>query len=154
VFITHTHLFIPVLFRRFLDPARLQTELGFFRAITAESAFFVRTFFFLVFGFSITPALLYDPRVLSVSLAIIVLLTAVRLVYLRLVIRTSLLPALFIMPRGLITILLFYSIPPTLQIPAFTDGVLLCIILFTNIWMAAGLLFTRHDTPSGIAPHN
>jgi hypothetical protein len=154
VFITHTHLFIPALFHRFLDPLRLQAELGRFRAITAESAFFVRTFFFLVFGFSITPGLLLDPQVLGVSLFIIALLVVVRFLYLQLVVRTQLIPALFIMPRGLITILLFYSIPPALQIPAFTQGVLLCVILFTSIWMTGGLLLTHHDSPSSIAPHS
>jgi hypothetical protein len=46
-------------------------------------------------------------------------------------------------PRGLITILLFYSIPAELQLPGFDRGLLLYVILASNLYMAWGMVRNR-----------
>jgi hypothetical protein len=49
------------------------------------------------------------------------------------------------MPRGLITILLFYSIPASFRLQQFNEGILLFVILVTGLIMTAGSLFYRNE---------
>ena len=93
--------------QRWLHPEQLAAELHPLKSITAESAFLIRTFFFLLFGFSITLSSLVSGTLLLQGLLIVGVLTAIRYVYLRYVARTDLIPELFIAPKGLITVLLF-----------------------------------------------
>ena len=48
----------------------------------------------------------------------------------------------YLAPRGLITILLFYAIPPEMGIAQFDNGILLYIILASSVFMAWGMV--RH----------
>jgi NhaP-type Na+/H+ or K+/H+ antiporter len=50
----------------------------------------------------------------------------------------------YVAPRGLITILLFYSIPKDLLSNSFQPGVILWVIILTSIYMTYGLI--RHAT--------
>ena len=75
--------------------------------ITLETAFIVRTFFFVVFGITIVS--------LPYSILTVALVSIDPILYLRNTIRTpstflgsDILPQLFVAPRGLITVLLFY----------------------------------------------
>jgi hypothetical protein len=52
----------------------------------------------------------------------------------------QMLPGLFVAARGLITILLFYSIPVEHQIPDFSLAVLFIIIISSNLIMMYGLI--------------
>ena len=49
-------------------------------------------------------------------------------------------PELAMAPRGLLTILLFYSIPVSLAVPGFDQGVFLYVILITSLVMTYGLI--------------
>ena len=46
-------------------------------------------------------------------------------------------------PRGLITILLFYSIPEELVVERFNKGILLLVILVSSMVMAVALIRYR-----------
>jgi len=50
------------------------------------------------------------------------------------------LPELFLAPRGLITILLFYAIPAELKLEEFNPGILLFIIIASSLAMAIALI--------------
>jgi len=50
-------------------------------------------------------------------------------------------------PRGLITILLFYSIPEDLVVEEFNSGILLLVILASSILMAVSLIRYRKSGP-------
>lgn len=113
-----------------------------FRLVTMESAFVVRTFFFVIFGMTITLATLFNVEVAIVSLIVLGILYGLRFVLLKLFLRKEILPQLFIAPRGLITILLFFSIPQELQVSSFNTGVLLFIILITSIAMTLALVLS------------
>lgn len=119
---------------------------GFLKSITAESAFLIRTFFFIIFGYGINLAFLKDPDVLLLGSAIVLALLALRYIYLRIVHKYDLLPELLYIPRGLITILLFYKIPEWERIDAFDEGVLFFVILATTLIMMVGSLLYR-DRP-------
>ncbi|MFN8253215.1 MAG: cation:proton antiporter [Ferruginibacter sp.] len=134
------------LFKRFyqwIRPAQVSEVKHMLHALTAESSFLVRTFFFFVFGLTIDLRLLCDAEVLLAGTALVTVLFGVRYIYLRFFLKTHIMPALFFMPRGLITILLFYSIPDTFKLSAFNEGILFFVILVTSIIMMVGSVVTR-----------
>ena len=122
-----------------------------FHVLTLESAFVIRTFFFVLFGMTVTLSALWDVSVLFQGLIISVLLYVVRLVLLMAMGKRPVSPLLYIAPRGLITVLLFFAIEsqhPELVWPAFNEGVLLVVILTTALAMTAALM----QNAGGIQP--
>ncbi len=116
------------------------------KGLTAESAFLARTLFFALFGYSINIQELFNLQVALVGLLITIIIYVVRFLYLRLFSRDHILPELFYAPRGLVTIVLFYQIPVSLQFDGLDEGVLLFVILATSlILMAGSIFFTPHE---------
>ncbi|WP_462249915.1 cation:proton antiporter domain-containing protein [Ekhidna sp.] len=126
--------------KRYLRPMAIENIKETFLMITIESAFVVRTFFFVIFGFSIALSTLLDLKVAIVSAVILVFIYLSRF--------TSFLPykhdnvkrAISIAPRGLITLLLFYSIPEEFIFVEFKSGILLFVIIVTSLVMTSGLI--------------
>ena len=112
-------------------------------SVTAETSFLIRTFFFLLFGFSISLAFLSEKDIIFVGSMIVTALFIVRLLYLRFFVKTNVFPESFFIPRGLITIVLFYKIPDALKLGSFNDGILFYIILTTSVIMALGMIFYK-----------
>lgn len=113
------------------------------KLMTAETAFIIRTFFFLLFGYSINLLLLKSYDVLWLGVAIIGLTLLVRYAFLKFLLKITSTPLALIAPRGLITILLFYSIPPAQRIKDLSEGVLFIVIVLTSVMMTAGLLISK-----------
>lgn len=118
-----------------------------FHLITLETAFVVRTFFFVVFGISITLSSLVSVDVFLISIAILVVLYFVRIIFLRLLYGKDLVPELFIAPRGLITVLLFYQLPIDIKNPGFDEGILLYVIIISSLIMTASLIYESRKKP-------
>ena len=135
--------------QRWLHPDQLASELAQLKSLTAESAFLVRTFFFLVFGFSITLANLISGNLLLQGLLIVAVLTGIRFLYLKYIARTDLIPELFIAPEGLISVLLFYSIPDHLHLGEISENILFMVILLTGLLMMLGLQLARRTPELG-----
>jgi len=113
-------------------------------SLTAESSFLIRTFFFFIFGLTIDIRLIMDKDVILAGSAIVILLLFIRFIYLRFFLRSHIVPEVFFMPRGLITILLFYSIPQLYKLSKFNEGILFFVILITSIIMMIGsILYGR-----------
>ncbi len=108
--------------------------------VTLETAFVVRTFFFVIFGASIALASLLSLDVLFISLALLGSIYLVRWVFLRIFVGKDLTPQLWIAPRGLITVLLFYAIPSEHINTEFQSGILLFIIIATGLVMTGGMI--------------
>lgn len=131
----------------FIGPLKnLMTRMEFkkmekdFHIISRETAFVLRTFFFIVFGLTIDLLSLINFEVLIISLMVFISIYLVRIVLLK-VFEKEGSPILgYIAPRGLITILLFYSIPKDLLSETFQPGVLLWVIILTSIYMTYGLI--------------
>lgn len=129
------------LFQRFYQWAavvRVKEILLLLHSLTAESSFLIRTFFFFIFGLSIDVRLLFNEEVVFTGGVIVLLLLGIRFIYLRFFLKAHILPELFFMPRGLITILLFYSIPGAYQLSKFNLGILFFVVLTTSIIMTLG----------------
>ena len=118
----------------------------FLHSITAESSFLIRTFFFVLFGFSINIQVLLQSQVIMIGSSIVLVLFFSRFLYLRFFLKESVYPETFFIPRGLITILLFYKIPKALHLQHFDKGILFYIILVTSIIMMLGVLFYKKET--------
>jgi NhaP-type Na+/H+ or K+/H+ antiporter len=112
-----------------------------FHLITIETAFVVRTFFFVIFGMTLSLSTLLDIRIAIISLLIILSIYLIRFIFLKLLYRKeNITSVLFIAPRGLITILVFFSIPASLANEEFNSGILLYVILVTSLIMAISLI--------------
>lgn len=111
-----------------------------FHIITRETAFVLRTFFFLIFGMSMILSSLLDLKALLISIGITGLMFLVRWVLLKVFGKGIGKPLLAVAPRGLITVLLFYSIPSDLISTAFPDSVILYVVIFTSLIMTYGLI--------------
>jgi hypothetical protein len=113
------------------------------KLLTAESAFLVRTFFFILFGYAMNISSLYVPEVIVTGSAIIACILFARFIFLYFISKTNVIPELYIAPRGLVTVVLFYSIPASFISSAFNTGILYYVIIVSSIIMMLGLMFTK-----------
>ncbi|MFT5723368.1 MAG: cell volume regulation protein A [Bacteroidia bacterium] len=118
-----------------------------FHIITRETAFVLRTFFFIIFGMSMVLSSLLDIKALGISLLITGLMFLVRWLLLKVFGKGVGRPLLLVAPRGLITVLLFYSIPNDLISTVFPESVILYVVIFTSLIMTYGLI-RNQATPS------
>ncbi|QCE42262.1 cation:proton antiporter [Psychroserpens sp. NJDZ02] len=118
--------------------------------ITAETAFVVRTFFFVVFGITIVVSSLFNVNVAMISMLIIASIYIIRYILLRLFIGKDIIPQLFIAPRGLITVLLFYAIPKEAEIATFEPGILLFVIIGTSLIMTGAMIYDKKRNSTAI----
>jgi potassium/hydrogen antiporter len=143
--LSNRHIFFPGKMSKWLNEEQMATIFKNFKMITLESSFVVRTFFFVIFGFTIVLASLLNLKVWLVSILILGILFGIRFAWFKLVIRKDIYPDIWMAPRGLITILLYYSIPETLAVDAFNSGILLLVILASSIMMAVSLIKYKRD---------
>jgi Kef-type K+ transport system membrane component KefB len=120
------------------------------KMMTNETAFIIRTFFFLLFGYSIDLQLLRSQQVLWMGGAIIVITILGRFIFLRYLLKIKSTPLMLIAPRGLITVLLFYSIPEHLRMEKLSEGILFIVIVLTGLIMTLGLLLNRQAPKDNI----
>ena len=111
-----------------------------FHIISRETAFVLRTFFFIVFGLTIDLLSLINFEVLVISMMIFISIYLVRIILLKGFAKQGTKILEYVAPRGLITILLYYSIPEDLVSETFKPGVLLWVIILTSIYMTFGLI--------------
>lgn len=111
-----------------------------FHLITLESAFLVRTFFFVVFGMTIDVANLLNLEVFLISLAIVACIFIFRAIMLYYFARKNFFPEVYIAPRGLVTILLFFQIPDEFISADVKPGILLYVIILTSLVMTYFLI--------------
>lgn len=123
----------------FIDPAEVSRELVPFKHLVAEVTFVVRSFFFIMFGYYTDIVSLVDLQSLALAVGMIAFIIATRYGYFRLA-GLELRPILFVAPRGLITILLFLSIPVSLHIPGMNEGLLSQMIFLSALVMMFGLM--------------
>lgn len=127
----------------YLHLEKLESVTEELKLITSETAFIIRTFFFLLFGYSIDLMTLNDPKVIFVGSMIILAILLTRAVFLRFISKSNLFPEIFIAPRGLITIVLFYSIPSAFKSIHFNEGIMYFVVIVSTLMMMLGLMVTK-----------
>ncbi len=133
-------LFFSGFLRKYLYEENVKRVLVDFKLLTRESSFVVRTFFFFVLGMSITLAGVFVPDILLLTLYFMVGLFAFRWLVFKIIFKRKYFPQLFIAPRGLISVLLFFAIPKEFRINDFELGILLLTIVVTSLLMAWALV--------------
>jgi Kef-type K+ transport system membrane component KefB len=133
----------------YLQLAKLKPVTHELKQLTEESAFLVRTFFFLLFGYSMSFEWITDFDVLIPGSLIILTIFITRYFFLRFFAPSHIFPELFIAPRGLITIVLFYSIPAVYHSAGFNEGILYFVIIVSALIMMAGLMFKGRTIDPG-----
>jgi cell volume regulation protein A len=125
-----------------LKPMRMKREVFRFKDIVVEATFLIRVLFFLLFGFLIQTEEILNLETLKWAGAIVGSVVVLRGITL-LILKSDLLPLMFIAPRGLITILLFVLIPSDEMIPLVNKSLVIQVILLSVIIMMLGLMFTK-----------
>jgi hypothetical protein len=109
--------------------------------VTAEAAFVIRTFFFIIFGWFVSLGSLISFNAIGLGLLVLVITYLVRTIVLFVFNGKDIFPQLFLAPRGLITILLFFAIPENLNpISDNFQGILLFVILLSCVVMSWALV--------------
>lgn len=127
-------------FIRYLQPKLLDLEVQRFARLVGEAAFLIRTIFFILFGYTLRAADLIDLNSLPYALGVVVLIFIVRAIQLKLT-GERLRPMLFIAPRGLITLMLFLSIPQARALALVGEGMVLQVVVLSIIILMIGLVF-------------
>lgn len=133
--------------KHFIYP-RLSYDIKQLYQISAESAFLLRTFFFIIFGLTMDIYQLQSWSLMVSGGFIMLAIYLIRILYLKLAAKTDLMPELVLVPRGLISVLLYYSLPPDMRIKGIETGLLFVVILGTSIIMSVGLLITKRHNPT------
>jgi len=139
-----TQIKLPI-FRKYFIYPKLRYDIKQLFQLSAESAFLMRTFFFIMFGYTMDIYQLQNWSVLISGAAMLVGIYLVRFLYIKLVSKTDLMPELVLIPRGLISVLLFYSLPAELKIKGIETGLLFVVILGTSLVLSLGLLVTKRQ---------
>tara|TARA_Y100000385_G_scaffold57580_2_gene55272 strand:- start:10 stop:1290 length:1281 start_codon:yes stop_codon:yes gene_type:complete len=142
----HT-LFFKGKLKTFIDEQRVESLIDNFKVLIGETAFVIRTFFFVLFGFSIVMAKLFELEVLYIGLSLVGVIFIVRAVFLLIFTGKNVSPLIYLAPRGLITVLLFMKVQSeNIEMGANLaniDGVLLFVILFSCLIMMYGLIINK-----------
>ena len=126
--------------KKLIQPKKIAEIFEGLHIVTLETAFVVRTFFFVIFGLTIVPSSLLSAEVAIISILIIASIYLIRFILLRVFVGKDLLPQLFIAPRGLITVLLFSAIPEGAEFLGFQPGILLFVIIGTSLIMTFSMI--------------
>ena len=130
-----------------LQPNILQKEVFKFKELTSEIAFLIRALFFLLFGFLIQTNELLNSETIIWALGITAGIFFIRFVFLS-VSKLPIYPLLFIAPRGLITILLFLTIPISQKTPLVNKSLIIQVIILTALIMMFGLMINKKKMTS------
>ena len=144
-FLEHT----PV--NRIFNFDKFSSDLESFNKILIELTFIVRSFFFIMFGYYTKIEGLLDWHNIITGVIITAGILLMRIIYLKLALRMPVIPLLFFSPRGLITILLFLSIPAVSRIPVISEEVITLVILLTIFIMMIGNIFYKKKHPTDVS---
>jgi Kef-type K+ transport system membrane component KefB len=138
-------------FRTMFVYKNLSNDLTQLYQLSAESAFIVRTFFFVIFGFTMNIRELNNPIILANGVFILVAIYGVRFIYLKIFRKENSGAELYIAPRGLVSILLYYNLPETLKIPQIGTSFMFMVVLGSSLFMSIGLLLSKKQIADVVA---
>mgnify|MGYP001083636477 FL=1 len=134
-----------VWFRSIFLYKNLTADLSQLYQLSAESAFILRTFFFVIFGFTMNIGELNNKIVLANGFFILITIYLIRMLFLKIFKKDNLGPILYIAPRGLISILLYFNLPASLKIPEVGTPFLFLVVLGSSIVMTLGITLSKRN---------
>jgi Kef-type K+ transport system membrane component KefB len=134
-------VFLRGFMERFYNMEKLDEINESFHTIVLETAFLIGTFFFIVFGMTINLKELFNIKVIIIGTLILAGIYAIRWIVLYLFQRQKIsLHDLFLAPRGLITVMLFYKIPFAYHLKEFDKAIISFVVIMSVLLMAVGLM--------------
>ena len=130
-------------FRSVFIYENLSNDLAQLHQLSAESAFILRTFFFVIFGFTINLSQLNDFTTIVNGLIMLACIYVVRFGYLYFFKKDHIIPEGFVVPRGLISILIYYNLPQDMRLSEIGTPYLFLVVLGSSIIMSIGLMTTK-----------
>jgi NhaP-type Na+/H+ or K+/H+ antiporter len=116
-------------------------DLDTFKHLVAEATFVIRTFFFVLLGYSTLISDLMNSQAWIIASAIAACYIIPRIGILYFCTETKRIePLLWFAPKGLITILLIFSIPETEWIAGFPNGAIMLLVLMSALLLTHGNL--------------
>ncbi len=131
---------------QYVDFPKFGNDISSFKNILGELTFLVRSFFFIIFGYYTTIDGLFYLNNLWTGLIITSGIFILRWLFFKLILRMPAVPLVFFAPRGLITILLFLSIPLSMRIPLISEEVITLVIFFTMFFLMIGNVFHKKES--------
>lgn len=134
---------------RYVDFDKFRKDIESFKKILGEFTFLVRSFFFIIFGYYTSLEGIFYPRNLLIALSVTAGIIFIRWLFLWFVLKEKSPTLVLFAPRGLITILLFISIPSVFIIPEVNTEVITLVILMTMLIMMLGNIIApkKDDLP-------
>jgi len=129
----------------------LTADLAQLYQLSAESAFILRTFFFVIFGFTMDIYELNNLPVLANGVFILLAIFSIRLAVLKVFKSGNAAPILYLAPRGLISVLLYFNLPASLKMPEVGTSFLFLVVLGTSIIMTLGLTLSKRKLDEQLA---
>jgi hypothetical protein len=139
-----------------LHPEELSHEASKFKELIIEATFLTRALFFLLFGYLMETSEILNTGTLVWAIGIVATIFLIRAIVLKLV-KMPVMPLLFIAPRGLITILLFFSVPVAEKMPFLNRSLVIQVIILTVLVMMFGMMSIKKastETPVPIEEEN
>jgi hypothetical protein len=135
----------------YVDFRKFREDISSFKKILGELTFLVKSFFFIIFGFYTKIEGLFYLRNIITSLFITAGIFLLRWLFMKFVLRLPAIPLVFFAPRGLITILLFLSIPLALRTPLISEEIITTIIFLSIFLMMTGnMLYNKKIMPANV----
>ena len=132
-----------------LQPEKLNLEVREFAKLIGEVSFLVRTIFFLLFGYTITADVLLNSETVPFAFGAVAIIVLVRIIQLK-VLKIEFSPLLFVAPRGLVTIMLFLSIPFAKSFDFINSSLVIQVIILSAVIMMVGLLFSKNKAEKAL----
>jgi cell volume regulation protein A len=124
--------------KKYVDFEKFRTDVSSFRKILGELTFLVRAFFFIIFGYYTKVRGLFALHNIATGILLTAGIFSIRWFFFRKVLKFSIPAIILFAPRGLITILLFLSIPDVSRIRLINEDVITLVIFLSLAIMTTG----------------
>ncbi|MDC1107127.1 cation:proton antiporter [Prolixibacteraceae bacterium] len=124
-----------------VDPHLSNELLSHFKLITDEGSFIIRTLFFVIFGMYLSFDDIFSLQNILISGLFVIGIYVIHFILLKIFFKKDISPEVYIAPRGLISILLFFAIPKNYLIAEIESSLLFIVIVVTSVVMGIGLMF-------------
>ena len=148
LFLNNFLLLRPIPFFKKVYSPEFSEELITFKHLVAEATFVVRTFFFVLLGYSTQLVDLAHWQVWLLAIACLgaTIVPRLGIIYAFAGGKKNLNPLLWFAPKGLITILLILSIPAQDTITAFPSGTVMLLVLMSAFLLTYGVVRYHSNT--------
>ncbi|HOX30221.1 MAG TPA: cation:proton antiporter [Candidatus Paceibacterota bacterium] len=137
----------------FLNMPKLDQTTDQLKTIVVELSFLIRTFFFTLFGYTLSLSGI-EGRAFWLGALVFAVIMVARQFALYYLLKNNFVHELMMGPRGLVTVILFFSIPENLKIAAAGESVVYLVVILSNFAMMVLFLFYKEpyrETPSMLA---